>query len=132
MASLSGDDGEEVPMPDVAQYKAMIAKTKIFKDTQKLVRPMFQAFQVNVAAYVVAVLSDRLGDKIDLDRIWIRQGISQELLSQIGIWAREVNDVLHRTAGGRMVSEWAKKPECRDAVMGATYSEPADNIPEIR
>ena len=132
MASLSGEDGEEVPMPDVAQYKAMIAKTKIFKDTQKLVRPMFQAFQANVAAYVVAVLSDRLGDKIDLDRIWIRQGVSQELLSQIGIWAREVNDVLHKTAGGRMVSEWAKKPECREAVMGATYSEPADNIPEVR
>jgi hypothetical protein len=132
MASLSGEDGEEVPMPDVAQYKAMIAKTKIFKDTQKLVRPMFQAFQANVAAYVVAVLSDRLGDKIDLNRIWIRQDVSQELLSQIGIWAREVNDVLHRTAGGRMVSEWAKKPECREAVIGATYSEPADNIPEVR
>lgn len=132
MASLSGEDGVEVPMPDVAQYKAMIAKTKIFKDTQKLVRPMFQAFQANVAAYVVAVLSDRLGDKIDLDRIWIRQGVSQELLSQLGIWAREVNEVLHRTAGGRMVSEWAKKPECREAVMGATYSEPADNIPEVR
>ncbi len=132
MASLSGEDSEEIPMPDVAQYKAMIAKTKIFKDTQKLVRPMFQAFQANVAAYVVAVLSDRLGDKIDLDRIWIRQGVSQELLSQIGIWAREVNDVLHRTAGGRMVSEWAKKPECREAVISATYSEPADNIPEVR
>src|SRR3989338_209990 len=132
MASLSGEDGVDVPMPGVAEYKAMIAKTKIFKDTQKLLRPMFQAFQANVAAYVVSVLADRLGDKIDLDRIWIRQGVSEELLSQIAIWAREVNDVLHRTAAGRMVSEWAKKPECRDAVLGATYSEPAENIPEIR
>ncbi len=132
MASLSGEDGEEIPLPGVAEYKAMIAKTKIFRDTQKLVRPMFQAFQANVAAYVVSVLADRLGDRIDLNRIWIRQGVSQELLSQIGIWAKEVNDVLHRTAGGRMVSEWAKKPECRDAVISATYSEPADNIPEIR
>ncbi len=132
MASLSGEDGEEVPLPGVAEYKAMIAKAKIFKDTQKLVRPMFQAFQANVAAYVVAVLSVRLGDRLDFDRIWIRQGVSQELLSQIAIWAREVNEVLHRTAGGRMVSEWAKKPECRDAVLGATYSEPAENIPEIR
>jgi len=31
-----------------------------------------------------------------------------------------------------MVSEWSKKPECRDAVIGATYSEPAENIPEVR
>lgn len=132
MASLTGEEGEESPMPGVQEYKAMIAKTKIFRDTQKLVRPMFQAFQANVVAYVVSVLADRLGDRIDLDRIWIRQGVSQELLSQIAIWAREVNDVLHRTAGGRMVSEWAKKPECRDAVIGATYSEPAENIPEVR
>ena len=132
MASLSGENGEEIPLPGVAEYKAMIAKTKIFRDTQKLVRPMFQAFQANVAAYVVSGLADRLGDRIDLNRIWIRQGVSQELLSQIAIWAKEVNDVLHRTAGGRMVSEWAKKPECRDAVIGATYSEPADNIPEVR
>ena len=132
MASLSGENGEEIPLPGVAEYKAMIAKTKIFRDTQKLVRPMFQAFQANVAAYVVSVLADRMGDRIDLNRIWIRQGVSQELLSQIAIWAKEVNDVLHRTAGGRMVSEWAKKPECKDAVIGATYSEPADNIPEVR
>ena len=132
MASLSGENGEEIPLPGVAEYKAMIAKTKIFRDTQKFVRPMFQAFQANVAAYVVSVLADRLGDRIDLNRIWIRQGVSQELLSQIAIWAKEVNDVLHRTAGGRMVSEWAKKPECKDAVIGATYSEPADNIPEVR
>jgi len=132
MASLSGEDGEEISLPGVSEYKAMIAKAKIFRDTQKLVRPMFQAFQANVAAYVVSVLADRLGDRIDLDRIWARQGVSTELLSQIAVWAREVNDVLHRTAGGRMVSEWAKKPECRDAVLGATYSEPTENIPEIR
>lgn len=132
MASLSGEDGEEISLPGVSEYKAMIAKAKIFRDTQKLVRPMFQAFQANVAAYVVSVLADRLGDRIDLDRIWARQGVSTELLSQIAVWAREVNDVLHRTAGGRMVSEWAKKPECRDAVLGATYSEPTENIPEVR
>lgn len=132
MASLSGEDGEEISLPGVSEYKAMIAKAKIFRDTQKLVRPMFQAFQANVAAYVVSVLADRLGDRIDLDRIWARQGVSTELLSQIAVWAREVNDVLHRSAGGRMVSEWAKKPECRDAVLGATYSEPTENIPEIR
>ena len=132
MATLSGNEDGEAPMPSVQEYKAMIAKTKIFRDTQKLVRPMFQAFQANVAAYVVSVLAYKLGDKIDLDRIWIRQGLSPELLAQIAIWAKEVNEVLHRTAAGRMVSEWAKKSECRDAVLGASYSEPADNIPEVR
>jgi hypothetical protein len=132
MSSMAGSEGSEMLLPTVVDFKAMIAKARIFKDTQKLVRPMFQAFQANVAAYVVSVLSDRLGDRMDLDRIWLRQSISPELTSQIAVWSKEVNEVLHRTAGGRMISEWAKKPECRDAVLAATFSKPDANIPEVR
>lgn len=132
MASIAGPEGTEAPLPTVSAYKAMIAKAKVFRDTQKLVRPMFQAFQANVAAYAVSVLADKLGDRIDLERVWAKQAASPELMAQIATWAKEVNDVLHRTANGRMVSEWAKKPECRDAVLGATYSAAADDIPEVR
>jgi AIPR protein len=132
MASIAGPEGTEAPLPTVSAYKSMIAKAKIFRDTQKLVRPMFQAFQANVAAYAVSVLADKLGDRIDLERVWAKQAASPELMAQIATWAKEVNDVLHRTANGRMVSEWAKKPECRDAVLGATYSAAADDMPEVR
>ena len=133
MSAMTVPEGDPPqPSPDVAGYKAMVAAAIIFKATQKLVRPMFQAFQANVAAYTVSILSSRLGARFDLDRVWTRQGVSQELLSQLSMWAREVNEVLHRTAGGRMISEWAKKPECREAVLGATYSDPALGIPEIR
>ena len=132
MAALALADGQESPLPSVADFKTMIAKAKIYRDAQKLIRPMFQAFQANVTAYTVAVFSDRLGARIDLDRIWAKQEISPELLSQIATWAKEVNEALHFTSGGRMVSEWAKRPECKEAVMSASYSEPADNIPEIK
>lgn len=119
------------PSPDVAAFKSMVAQAIVFKAVHKLVRPMFQAFQANVAAYTVSLMATKVGDRFDLDRVWSRQGVSQELLAQISVWAREVNDALHRTAGGRMVSEWAKKQECREAVLGARYSEPAAGIPEI-
>ena len=132
MDSITGQDGAETRLPTKEEYKVMIAKAKLFRDTQKLVRPMFQAFQGNVVAYVISVLADKLGDRIVLDRIWARQAASTELTAQIAIWAREVNEVLHRTAGRRMVSEWAKKPECRDAVLGASYSAPSNGIPEVR
>ncbi|ACA89190.1 MULTISPECIES: AIPR family protein [Burkholderia] len=131
MAALSTPDGETTTLPDVPWYKAMIAKAIVFKATQKIVRPMFQAFQANIAAYVVAVLADRLGDRIELDRIWSRQALSPELCAQIARWAKEVSDVLHETAGGRMVSEWAKKPECRDSVLGASFTMPADDMSEL-
>ena len=47
-------------------------------------------------------------------------------------WSREVNDALRESARGKMVSEWAKKPECKAAVLGATYSAPATDIPEVK
>jgi hypothetical protein len=132
MAELSFVDGQEAPLPTVADFKSMIAKAKLYRDVQKMLRPMFQAFQANVTAYTIAVLSETLGSRIDLDRIWVNQAVSPELMEQIAKWAREVNDILHATSGGRMVSEWAKRPECKDAVMGASYSVPAESIPELK
>lgn len=132
MASLTPADGQEAPLPTVADFKAMIAKAKIYRDAQKLLRPMFQAFQANVTAYTVSLVAEKLGSRIDLDRIWAKQAASPELLAQIAVWAKEVNDVLHSSAGGKMISEWAKRPECKEVVMGASYSTPATNIPEVK
>lgn len=132
MNSLSTADGAELREPDVADYKEMIAKAKIYRDAQKLIRPMFPAFQGNVVAYTISLLAQNLGDRIDFGKVWTAQGGSAPLMEQIETWAREVNEVLHRTANGRMVSEWAKKPECREAVLGASYSQPASSIPEVR
>lgn len=132
MAGLTPTDGQEAPLPTVAEYKAMIAKAKLYRDAQKLLRPMFQAFQANVVAYTVSLLAEKLGHCIDLERVWNKQAASPELLAQIAVWAKEVNEVLHASAGGKMVSEWAKRPECKDAVMGASYSTAASNIPDVK
>ena len=119
-------------LPDLAAYKAMISKAIIYKKTSALVRPMFPAFQGNVATYTVAMLAKMAGDRIDLEKIWARQDLSPELRAQIQAWARETNDVLHRSANGRMISEWAKKPECWADVQAGSYSAPAADIPELR
>lgn len=132
MSTLTTTDGGESLVPTTDDYKAMVAKAKLFRDATKLIRPMFQSFQGNVTIYTLSLLSEKLGSRIDLNRVWTKQGASLELLAQIGVWAREVNDVLHKTASGRMISEWAKKPECREAVLGASYSEAAKGIPELK
>jgi len=119
-------------LPDVSTYKTMIAKAILFKKTHALVRPLFPAFQGNVAIYVISLLANRAGDRMELNRIWLHQDISSPLRSQLQTWAVEVNDILHRTSGGKMISEWAKKPECWDAVRKASYSPIQDGIPELR
>jgi len=133
MESIRDQEGQAPrPLPDVRAFKSMIAKAILFKRTNSLVRPMFPAFQANVAAYLVSVLADRLGDRIDLDQIWSQQDISKQLRQQLATWAVEVNDALHKSSGGRMISEWAKKPECWDRVRAAAYSKPLADIPEVR
>jgi hypothetical protein len=61
----------------------MIAKTKVYRDAQKLLRSIFPAFQANVTAYTVSVLAEKLDDRIDLEQIWNNQAVSSELLAQI-------------------------------------------------
>jgi hypothetical protein len=120
------------PLPDVSAFKSMVAKIIIFKKVTMLVRPMFPAFQGNVATYLVSVLADQLRERIDLGKIWIAQDISPELKELLKIWAAEVNEVLHKSSAGRMISEWAKKPECWDAVRSASYTVVSDLVPEFR
>lgn len=133
MAGMTVPEGDPLPpAPNVASYKQMVAAAILFKAAQRLVRPLLQAFQANVTAYTVSLVANRFGERFVLDRVWERQCVSPELLTQLRVWALEVNGVLHRTAAGRMVSEWAKRAECREAVLGATYSEAAPGIPEIR
>ncbi|MBI5138085.1 MAG: AIPR family protein [Nitrospirae bacterium] len=133
MEALNGDDGQNSPPdPDVSAFKRMIAVVILYKTAQKLIRPMFAAFQGNIVAYVVSVISNRMGARLDMDRIWLHQDLSPQLKQQIQSWATDVNRTLHETASGRMVSEWAKKPECWDAVKGASLSPLNPDIPEMK
>jgi hypothetical protein len=127
----TGLDGNPLPMPTVSDFKNMVAKAIIYKKTSGLVRPLFPAFQGNVATYLVSMLSEFYGNKFNFDKVWANQDISVELRNQLKIWSGEVNEVLHKSSGGRMISEWAKKPECWDAVKVAKFSPAADNIPEL-
>lgn len=133
MDSLKAPEGQPpMPLPDVAIYKVMIAKAILFKKTHALIRPMFPAFQGNVVAYLIAVVADRVGSTINFEKIWINQDISPALRSQLQAWAPEINAVLHRSSDGKMISEWAKKPDCWNTVRLATYSPIHEGIPELR
>ena len=133
MATFRDEDGQPAgPLPGTAYFKDLVAKAILFKKTQMLVRPMFPAFQANVATYLVSLVANRLGPRFDLGRIWAQQDISPGLRALLEQWAKEVHATLHTSANGRMISEWAKKPECWEVVKGGRYSDPRTGIPELR
>lgn len=121
--------GENV-IPDQNQYKQMIAKAIIFKSAHKIIRPLFPAFQANITAYTVSIVALKLGQNFDFQRVWQEQAISSQLQKQIAIWAHEVSEALHQGAGGKMISEWAKKMECWLKVRNSGYSQAQNAIPE--
>jgi hypothetical protein len=126
------ESGSGAPAPDVAYFKSIAAKALLFKAVHKAARPLVPAFLANVAAYTVALISKTYGEPFDLDRIWSRQAISPQLVEQAKIWAREVYDRLLETANGKMISEWAKRRECLEAMFSRPFSSPIIDVPEAR
>jgi hypothetical protein len=118
-------------MPDVAFFKNAVAKIILYKTSQKLIRAAFKSAQINTTNYTVSLIANRLGDRLSLEAIWQRQGLSPGLIRQIQTWSQEVNDLLQQSANGRLVSEWAKKSECWDLVREHVYSEPSPDIAEL-
>lgn len=133
MASLAEAETAGNPVvPDVTYFKRLVAKAILFKKVHSTARPLVQAFLANVAAYTVALVSEVYGDDFELDMVWVNQGVSSQFVDQVAIWAREVNDRLHETAKGKMISEWAKRPECREAMFSRPFSPPFCQVPEVR
>lgn len=113
-------------------FKEAIAKAIVFKAAQKVSRSkQFLQAQANIAAYLVAIIADHYSQKFDFDRVWKRQSISAPLQEQLEIWAKEVETALRRSSGARMISEYAKKPECWEEVKSINFSTPTSIIPEI-
>lgn len=117
---------------DQAFFKALVAKALVFKAVHKTARPLVSAYLANVAAYTVAVVAHSYRDAFDFEKVWRNQGVSQQFLEQVGIWAREVKERLHETANGKMISEWAKEPLCREAIFARPFSPPSLDVPEAR
>ncbi|WFU55726.1 AIPR family protein [Bradyrhizobium pachyrhizi] len=118
--------------PDAAWYKAFVAKAILFRTAQSIVKAKkFAAFQANIIAYTIACLSWATGGRLDFDMIWTRQAISPELHKLLESWVGKVDKALRKTAGNRMVSEWAKKVDCRDALRELSFDLPDKLPPEL-
>jgi hypothetical protein len=132
MVDLDAREEAGLPtLPDAAEFRRMIAKAIVYKRAYAAIKPMFRADQSQITTFTVALLADRLGSRLRFDLIWQNQDVSPKLLAQIRTWADQVSEILSETREGRSVSEWAKKPECWEAVRTAPLSQPIDGIPEL-
>lgn len=127
-----------VPDPlDIDWYKALIAKCIIFQSIQDLIKAkaakaVFRQGWINISVYVLALVANRLGNRVDFEQIWRRQCLSHEFADLLYSWAEVVNREFHDHAPGRQYSEVAKRPELWNRVCAALYPPVPSAIPELR
>jgi hypothetical protein len=91
----------------------------------------FPAYQANISTYTVSLLAHRCGDRLRFDDIWNNQKISGDLKGVLIVWARLVDTALRETAGMKMPTEWAKRPECWEAIRSISLAVPSRGVTEL-
>lgn len=118
--------------PDENYYKLLIAKAILFRHTEKLVKDQnFGGYRANIVTYTIAFLSNKTGQRIDLERIWREQQLTTVLQNSI----KEISNLIHKTIinppGGANISEWCKKKDCWDFIKNIDYKIPEDLSAEL-
>ena len=68
--------------PNSDYFKKLIGIYILFKATEKIVRPNFQAYRANISAYTVSWISFHAKTEFDYELVWQKQDISEALKAQ--------------------------------------------------
>jgi hypothetical protein len=109
-------------IPDELYYKRLIAKTILFRRTEKLVQSQnYGGYRANIVTYTIAFLSFKSAQRINLEMIWKEQTLTKALENEIIRASALVHKLITNPPGGANIGEWCKKDKCWDAVRGITF-----------
>jgi len=125
--------GTEGAAFDELWFRRMIAKTIIFRATEKLVSgaEWYEGgYRANIVTYAIAKLVHDAEERemvVDLDAVWRYQDVSPDLKTALLVAAAEAQDVItHPPEGVRNFSEWAKKQACWKGLEDRELSYPEE------
>jgi hypothetical protein len=113
--------------------RSLAAQAILFRRTDKVVAKQdFGGYKANIVAYTVAKLAHATGGRVDLQRIWRDQDLSPALHGALTELCVLVQKVITSPPPGRAnVGEWAKRPECWDAVREIDWVMPVGLVAEL-
>jgi hypothetical protein len=112
---------ESDPVVDVQYCKRAIATALLFQAADRIARTHSAGSHKRlITTYTVARLSLATAKRIDLDRIWNEQGITDALSEALDELCPLVMETV--ISGDRHVPEWAKKPDCWDEVSRVSWT----------
>lgn len=105
------------PSVDSEYFQRLIAKAILFKRAERIISEQnYGGFRAQIVTYSLAWLSHHTAQKIDLERIWREQDISNNVRDSIRVISEQANaHVLSPPANRRNPGEWSKHIDCWNA-----------------
>jgi hypothetical protein len=111
--------------PDIPFFQELVAKAILFEHSRKLIHRMrLGGYLAQSTAYTLALLVERMGETLDLDRIWRLQALPGPVAQTIPELVSTVREVIVDPPGSGNVTEWCKKEACWDAVRRIPWEPP--------
>jgi len=118
---------QQTERPDPAYFQSLVAKGILFERSRDLVNRMkLGAYLRQTTAYVVALLVERAGGELALNRIWRLQDLPQAVVRAVTDLARPVRAVITNPPASGNVTEWCKKEGCWKAMHELDWELPPD------
>jgi hypothetical protein len=97
-------------------FHRLIGMAILFQQCDRVVRRMdLGGYKANVVTYTVAWLSYLTAQRLDLERIWLNQGITPTVEARLGVLAERVwKHITEPPANIRNITEWCKRERCWD------------------
>ena len=129
----SPEGGLPIESVDETFYRSVVAMALLYRAASAAVTAAGIGGGVGsmAKAYLSSYLAHRLGDMIDLERVWQNQGVSEEMQGLLKPWAPLVYERMTLNAG-QHTTEWFKKENCWLDVQGLELDKPAAPMPEYR
>jgi hypothetical protein len=113
--------------PDQLYFTRLVAKALLFRRTEKLIGSLqLGGYRSQTVTYTIALISNRTGQRIDLDAIWKLQELPPPLTDAIMTLAPVIHECLLDAPGRANVAEWCKKPQCWESVKSLDWKPRSD------
>lgn len=105
-------------LPDERYYQLLVAKAIMYRRTEKLVQEQkYGGYRANIVTYTIALISHKTAQRIDLERIWKEQALSDVLESEIVRISAVVQKYITNPPGNANVGEYCKRKACWDGLL---------------
>lgn len=122
-AERMANDGE--PIVDENYFKQAVAKAILWRTTERIFDQLeLDGYRANSVAYSVAWLAEESKHRIDLERIWNEQRLSESLCDALKTVCRAAHEYITSQAGN--FGEVSKRDSCWLGFRGQNLSEPQE------